>query len=94
MQWKPPIIENYQVKIPDFYTFIASNLLIEALGITNTVKLSAGKSSLFKGAYQTTLTSTPKIIYFYCNQIDEWAGLKIIILLGCFRVRGRSNIQS
>ena len=24
MQWKPPIIENYQLKIPDLYTFIAS----------------------------------------------------------------------
>ena len=43
MQWKPPIIENYQLKIPDLYTFIASNLLFEALGITNTIKLSAVK---------------------------------------------------
>ena len=34
MQWKPPIIENYQLKIPDSYTLIASNLLFEALGIT------------------------------------------------------------
>ena len=73
MQWKPPIIENYLLKIPDSYTFIASNLLFEALGITNTTKLSAVKSSLFKGAYQTTLTPTPKNIYFYCNQIDEKA---------------------
>ena len=74
MQWKPPIIENYQLKIPDLYTFIASNLLFEALGITNTIKLSAVKSSLFKGAYQTTLTPltpAPENIYFYCNQIDE-----------------------
>ena len=71
MQWKPPIIENYQLKIPDLYTFIASDLLFEALGITNTINLSAVKSSLFKGAYQTTLTPTPKNIYFYCNQIDE-----------------------
>ena len=54
MQWKPPIIENYQLKIPDLYTFIASNLLFEALGITNTINLSAVKSSLFKGVYQTT----------------------------------------
>ena len=52
MQWKPPIIENYQLKIPDLYTFIASNLLFEVLGITKTIKLSAVKSSLFKGAYQ------------------------------------------
>ena len=73
MQWKPPIIENCQLKIPDLYTFIASNLLFEALGITNTIKLSAVKSSLFKGAYQTTLTPTPKNIYFYSNQIDEIA---------------------
>ena len=64
MQWKPPVIENYQLKIPDLYTFIASNLLFEALGITNTIKLSAVKSSLFKGAYQTTLTPTPKIYIF------------------------------
>ena len=48
MQWKPPIIENYQLKIPDSYTFTASNLLFEALGITNNIKLSAVKSSLFK----------------------------------------------
>ena len=94
MQWKPPIIENYQVKIPDFYTFIASNLLFETLGITNTIKLSAGKSSLFKGAYQTTLTLTPKNIYFYCNQIDEMGSPENYYTLGCFRVRGRSNIQS
>ena len=73
MQWKLPIIENYQLKIPDLYTFIASNLLFEALGITNTIKLSAVKPLLFKGAYQTTLTPTPKNIYFYCNQIDEIA---------------------
>ena len=34
-QWEPPIIENYQLKIPDsLYTFTASNLLFEALGIT------------------------------------------------------------
>ena len=64
MQWKPPIIENYQLKIPDLYTFIALNLLFEALGITNNIKLSAVKSSLFKGAYQTTLTPTLKNIYF------------------------------
>ena len=80
------MIENYQLKIPDSYTFIASNLLFEALGITNNIKLSAVKSQLFKGDYQTTLTLTPKNIYFYCNQI--------IIRLGCFRVTGRSNIQS
>ena len=73
MQWKPPIIENYQLKIPDLYTFIASNLLFGALGITNNIKLSAVKSSLFKGAYQTTLIPSPKNIYFYCNQIDEIA---------------------
>ena len=73
MQWKPPIIENYQLKIPDLYTFIASNLLFEALGITNTIKLSTVKSSLFKGAYQTTLTTPTKNVYFYCNQIDEIA---------------------
>ena len=71
MQWKPPIIENYQLKFPDIYTFIASNLLFEALGITSTINLSAVKSSLFKGAYQTILTPTPKNIHFYCNQIDE-----------------------
>ena len=47
-QWEPPMIENYQLKIPDSYTFIASNLLFEALGITNNIKLSAVKSSLFK----------------------------------------------
>ena len=73
MQWKPPIIENYQLKSPDLYTFIASNLLFEVLGITNIIKLSAVKSSLFKEAYQTTLTLTPKNIYFYCNKIDEIA---------------------
>ena len=72
MQWKPPIIENYQLKIPDLHTFIGSNLLFEALGI-NIIKLSAVKSSLFKGTYQTTLTPAPKNIYFYCNQIDEIA---------------------
>ena len=63
MQWKPPIIENYQLKIPDLYTFIASNLLFEALRITNTINLSAVKSLLFKGAYQTTLTPPPKNIF-------------------------------
>ena len=72
-QWEPSIIENYQLKIPDSYTFIASNLLFKALGITNVIKLSAVKSLLFKGDYQTTLTPTPKNIYFYCNQIDELA---------------------
>ena len=72
-QRKPTIIENYQLKIPDSYTFIASNPVFEALGITNTIKLSAVKSSFFGGAYQTTLTPTPKKIYFYCNQIDETA---------------------
>ena len=71
MQWEPPIIENYQLKIPDSYTFIASNLLFEALGITNNINLSAVKSSFFKGDYQTTLTPSPKNIFFYCNQIDE-----------------------
>ena len=74
MQWKPPIIENYQLKIPDSsYTFTASNVLFEALGITNAIKFSEVKSSLFGGAYQTTLTPTPKKVYFYCNQIDEIA---------------------
>ena len=43
MQWKPPIIENNQLKIPDLYTFIASNLIFEALGITNTMNLSCSK---------------------------------------------------
>ena len=71
MQWKQLIIENYQPAIPDIYMFIASNLLFEALGITNTINLSAARSSLFKGAYQTTLTPPPKNIYFYCDQIDQ-----------------------
>ena len=62
-QWEPPIIENYQLKIPDSYIFIASNLLFEALGITNNIKLSAVKSSLFKGDYQTTLTPPTKNIF-------------------------------
>ena len=70
-QRKPPTIENYQLKIPDNYMFTASNLLDEALGITNSINLTAVKSSLFEGAYQTTLTPLPKNIYFYCNQIDE-----------------------
>ena len=51
--------------------FTASNLLYEALGITNNINLTAVKSSLFEGAYETTLTPPPKNIYFYCNQIDE-----------------------
>ena len=73
-QWEPPIIENYQLKIPDsLYTFTASNLLFEALGITNAIKLSEINASLFGGAYQTTLTPTRKNVYFYCNQIDEIA---------------------
>ena len=73
-QWEPPIIENYQLKIPDsLYMFTASNLLFKALGITNTIKLSEINASLFGGAYQTTLTPTPKNVYFYCNQIDEIA---------------------
>ena len=70
-KWKPPIIQNYQLKLPDNYMFTASNLLFEALGITNSINLTAVKSSLFEGAYQTTLTPPPKNIYFYCNQIDE-----------------------
>ena len=73
-QWEPPIVENCQLKIPDsLYTFTASNLLFEALGITNAIKLSEINASLFGGAYQTTLTPTPKNVYFYCNQIDETA---------------------
>ena len=64
MPWKPPIIENYQLKIPDSCKFTASNLLFEALGITNNIKLSAVKSLLFKGVYQTTLTPTPKKYIF------------------------------
>ena len=73
-QWEPPIIENYQLKIPgDLYTFTASNLLFEALGITNAIKLSEINALLFGGAYQTTLTPTPKNVYFDCNQIDEIA---------------------
>ena len=73
-QWEPPIIENYQLRIPDsLYTFTASNLLFEALGITNAIKLSEINASLFGGAYQTTLTPAPKNVYFYCNQIDEIA---------------------
>ena len=73
-QWEPPIIENYQLKISDsLYTFTASDLLFEALGITNAIKLSEINASLFGGAYQTTLTPTPKNVYFYCNQIDEIA---------------------
>ena len=68
------MIGNYQLKIPDsLYTFIASNLLFEALGITNAIKLSEINASLFGGAYQTTLTPTPKNVYFYCSQIDEIA---------------------
>ena len=70
-QWKPPMIENYQLKIPDNYMLSASNLLFEALGITNGIDLTAVKSSLFEGSYQTTLTPPPKNIYFYCNQIDD-----------------------
>ena len=73
-QWEPPIIENYQLKIPDsLYTFTASNLLFEALGITNAIRLSAVKSSLFGGAYQITLIPPTKNVYFYYNQIDEIA---------------------
>ena len=71
-QWKPPIIKNYRLKISDLYMFTASNLLFEALGITNSINVvTATKSSLFEGAYQTTLTPPPKNIYFYCNQIDD-----------------------
>ena len=45
--------------------FTASNLLDEALGITNSINLTAVKSSLFEGAYQTTLTPLPKNIYIF-----------------------------
>ena len=73
-QWEPPIIENYQLKIPDsLYTFTASNILFEALGITNAIRLSEINASLFGGALQTTLTPPTKNVYFYCNQIDEIA---------------------
>ena len=65
------MIENYQLKIPDSYTFIASNLLFEALGITNTIKLSPVKSSLIKGAYQTTLTPTTKIYIFTAIKLTK-----------------------
>ena len=98
-QWESPIIKNYQLKISDSYTFIASNLLFEALGITNTINLSTVKSSLFKGDFQTTLTPPTKNIYiFTAIKLTKYStkimGLKTIILLGCFRVTGRSNKQS
>ena len=71
-QWKPTIIENYQLKIPDsLYTFTASNLLYEVLGITNSIKLSEVKSSLFGGAYQTNLTPTPKNVYFTAIKLTK-----------------------
>ena len=65
------MIENYLLKIPENYMLTASNLLFEASDITNGIDLTAVKSSLFQGSYQTTLTPSPKKIYFYCNQIDE-----------------------
>ena len=74
-EWKPPQIdENYKLQVPELYSFVTSNLLLQALGIDNANAATATRSPLFGGTYQTTLTPykpPPKKIKFYCHQIDE-----------------------
>ena len=73
--WEPPQIKDLKLVIPEYYPFMASNILFIALGILNKrlEKNTKIKSKLSPGLYKTLLDTLPppKSLSLHCKQINN-----------------------
>ena len=73
--WVPPHIKDLTLVIPEYYTFMASNIFFIALGIADKhlEKTTLIKSTLPPGSYKTSLDTSPppKSLSLHCKQISK-----------------------
>ena len=73
--WVPPQIKDLKLVIPEYYTFMASNIFFIALGILDKhlEKTTLIKSTLPPGSYKTSLDTSPppKSLSLHCKQINK-----------------------
>ena len=73
--WEPPQIKNLRLVIPQYYTFMASNIFFIALGILDKhlEKTTLIKSTLPPGSYKTSLDTSPspKSLSLHYKQINK-----------------------
>ena len=73
--WESPQIKDLKLVIPEYYPFMASNIIFIALGILNKrlEKTTKIKSKLSPGSYKTLLDTLPppKSLSLHCKQINK-----------------------
>ena len=73
--WEPPQIKELKLVIPQYYTFMASNMFFIALGISDKhlEKTTLIKSTLPPGSYKTSLDTLPppQLLSLHCKQISK-----------------------
>ena len=73
--WEPPQIKDLRLVIPKDYTFMASNTIFIALGISDNYleKITLIKSTLPLGSYKTSLDTSPppRSLPLHCKQINK-----------------------
>ena len=72
--WVPPQIKDLKLVIPEYYTFMASNLFFIALGTLDKhlEKTTLINSILPPGSCKTSLdTSPPQLLSLQCKQINK-----------------------
>ena len=73
--WAPPQIKDLKLVIPEYYTFMASNIFFIALGIADKhlEKTVLIKSTLPPGSYKKSLDKSPpsKSLSLHCKQVNK-----------------------
>ena len=73
--WEPPQIKDLKLVVPQYYTFMVSNIFFIALGIPDKhlEKTTLIKSTLPPGSYKTSLDASPppKSLSLHCKQINK-----------------------
>ena len=73
--WEPPQIKELKLVIPQYYTFMASNIFFIAFGISDKhlEKTKLIKSTLPPGSYKTSLDTSPppQLLSLHCKQINK-----------------------
>ena len=73
--WEPPQIKELKLLIPQYYTFLASNIFFIALGISDKhlEKNMQIKSTLPPGSYKTSLDTSPppQLLSLNCKQTNK-----------------------
>ena len=73
--WVPRQIKELKLVMPQYYTFMASNIFFIALGIADKhlEKTTLIKSTLPPGSYKTSLDTSPppQLLSLHCKQINK-----------------------